>query len=57
MGPNRFPSLFPYTLHTNELLGSLATALPDFGINAIYDLCSCFIIVNGFFIVHDKLFS
>jgi hypothetical protein len=46
----------PYTLHTNELLGSHAIALPSFGINAIYELWSCFIIiVNRFFIVRDKI--
>jgi hypothetical protein len=29
---------FPYTLHTNELLGSLAIVVTSFGINAIYEL-------------------
>jgi hypothetical protein len=37
-------------------MGSLAIALHGFGINIIYELWSCFIIiVNGFFIVHDKI--
>jgi hypothetical protein len=39
MGPNRLPKFcLCYTLQTNELLGSLAIALPGFGINAIYEL-------------------
>jgi hypothetical protein len=38
MGPNRLPSLFTLDLQTNELLGSLAIALPYFGINIISEL-------------------
>jgi hypothetical protein len=41
-------------LHTNELLGSLAIALPDWGINIIYELWSWFMIIVDFIIMHDK---
>jgi hypothetical protein len=37
MGPNMLPSLFTPHLAKNELLDSLAIALPGFGINDIYD--------------------
>ena len=55
MGPNRLPSLFTLDLQTNELLGSLAIALPYFGINIISELWSWFIIIVGLIIVHDKI--
>jgi hypothetical protein len=42
-------------LHTNELLGSLAIALPNFVINVIYELRSCLITIVGFIIMHDKI--
>jgi hypothetical protein len=39
MGLIGFPVCLPYyTLHINELLGSLAIALPGFRINVIYEL-------------------
>jgi hypothetical protein len=41
MGLYRLPSFVhptPCIVHTNELLGSLAIALPGFGIDAINDL-------------------
>jgi hypothetical protein len=42
-------------MQTNELLGSLAIALPGFGINGISELGSCSINIVGFIIVHDKI--
>jgi hypothetical protein len=33
-----YKDCLPYTLHTNELLGSLAIAPPDFRINVTYEL-------------------
>jgi hypothetical protein len=42
--------LLPCTIYTNELLGSLAIALPGFGINIISELSSYFI-VNELFIL------
>jgi hypothetical protein len=39
MGTNRLPKFCsPYTLQTNELLGSLAIALLDLGINVTSEL-------------------
>jgi hypothetical protein len=42
-------------MQTNELLGSLAIALPVFGIIIIYELWSCFITIFGSIIVHGKI--
>jgi hypothetical protein len=45
----------PYTLHTNELLDSVAIALPGFEINVTTELWSHFIIIVALFIAHDKI--
>jgi hypothetical protein len=48
MGPNRLPYYcLSYTLQTNELLGSIAFAVPSFGINGLlnYDHVSLLFLV------------
>jgi hypothetical protein len=45
----------PYTLHTNELLVNIAMLFLVFGINIIYELWSCFIIISGLIIAHDNI--
>jgi hypothetical protein len=42
-------------LQTNELLGSIAIALLDFGINVTFELWSCSNYVVVLIIVHDKI--
>jgi hypothetical protein len=42
-------------LQTNELLGRIAIALPDFGINVISKLQSSSINIVGLIIVHDRI--
>jgi hypothetical protein len=50
-----------YTLHTNELLDSFDIALRGFVCYSTYESWSCYfttvnyLIVNGLFIVHDKI--
>jgi hypothetical protein len=42
-------------MQTNELLGSIAIALPGFGINVTFELWSCSNYVVVLIIVHDKI--